>query len=388
MHGITSDTLRRHFDGAQARAPRVTTWVWNHRWWLGVVLLPTLIATLYYAVFAANQYESEAHFIVRSVSQPSSPMTGLGAALSLVGGSGATNSDALSVGDYLNSHDAVAALQKRLDLVSMFRRPEADVLSRLLVSHPTPEKLFDFYKNKVDVTHETETGLMIVKVKSFRAADSYAIINAMLDLGEQRVNQLNERAYKSSLASAQRSVAEAEAGVTRAQQAVTAYRQGRRNIDPKATGAAQVSLVTGLQARLSQARAQLATLSATLAPNSPQVEVARQQVAALAAQVGAQEGRLTGGSNTIAAVAGGYEELMLRKDFAEKRYEAAAASLEKAREQARQQQLFLVRVVEPNMPVKSTYPKAFKTIATIFFALVLAYAIGWLIIAGMREHAA
>lgn len=388
MHGIASDTLRRHFDGAQARAPGAAQWVWKRRWWLSFVVLPTLLTALYLGLVAANQYESEAHFMVRSVSQPASPITGLGAALSLVGAGGGTNSDALSVGDYLNSHDAVAALQKKLDLVAMFRRPEADFLSRLWVSRPTPEKLYEYYQDRVEVTHEAETGLMVVKVRSFRPDDSYAIINAMLDLGEQRVNQLNERAYKSSLASAQRSVAEAEAGLTRAQQSLTAYRQGRRNIDPKATGEAQVSLVTGLRARLSQARAQLAALSATLAPNSPQVVAARENVTALAAQVGAQEGRLTGGANTIAAVAGGYEELMLRKDFAEKRYEAAAAALEKAREQARQQQLFLVRVVEPNMPVKSTYPRAWKIIATVFFGLTLTYAIGWLIVAGTREHAA
>lgn len=389
MHGITSESLRDRFGGTSARGSDwVRQWAWDHRWWLGIVMLPTLVVALYYWLIAANQYESEAHFMVRSVSQPAMPIAGLSQALSLVGGGSSGSSDALSVGDYLNSHDAVAALQKQLDLVAMFRRPEADLLSRMWVSHPTPEKLFAYYQGKVEVTHQSETGLMIVKVKSFRPDDSYALINAMLKLGEARVNQLNDRAYKSSLASAQRSLNEAEVGIARAQQALTAYRQGRRNIDPKATGEAQVTLVTGLQARLAEARAQEAALSSTLAPSSPQVVAARQRVAALAAQVGAQEGRLTGGGNTIASIAGGYEELQLRKDFAEKRYEAAAAAMEKAREQARQQQLFLVPVVEPNMPVKALYPKATRTVLTVFFTLLLAYAIGWLIVAGMREHAA
>jgi capsular polysaccharide transport system permease protein len=294
----------------------------------------------------------------------------------------------MSVGDYLTSHDAVAALQKQVNLVAMFRRPEADLLSRLWPSDPTPEKLLEYYRDKVEVRHQSDSGLTEVTVKGFRPADSYQVLNAMLNLGEQRVNQLNDRAMQSSLAAARRQVAEAEDGITRSQRALTAFRQGRRNIDPQATGQAQVGLVSALQAQLAAARAQAGALAATLAPNSPQVIAANRRVAALAAQVAGQEGRLTGGANNIAGNIGGYEELQLRKEFAAKRYDAAAAALEKAREQARQQQLFLVRVVEPNMPVKALYPKGLKTVLTVFFGLVIAYGIAWLIAAGMKEHAA
>jgi capsular polysaccharide transport system permease protein len=387
MHGITSDKLRRRFEGEAGWGARITTWVRDHRTWLLVVVAPTLLVAAYFGLYAANQYESEAHFMVRSVAGPTTELSGVGQALSLVGAGNPSATDAISVGDYLNSHDAVAALNKRLPLVDMFRRPEADIFTRLWNSEPTPEKLVDYYQGKVDVTHQSESGLMVVKVKAFRPADSYAIINALLDLGEKRVNSLNQRAMQSSLASAQRNLTEAEAGINRTQRATSAYRQGRRNIDPEATGKAQVGLVATLQAELSSARAQASALAATLAPNSPQRIAADRRVAALAAQVGAQEGRLTGGANNIASSIGGYEELKLRQDFAAKRYEAAAAAVEKAREQARQQQLFLVRVVEPNMPVKARYPKGFKTVATVFFGLLLAYGIGWLIAAGMKEHA-
>lgn len=388
MHGITSDTLRRRFDGQTGWGGRIATWVRDHTTWLMIVVAPTLLVAAYFGLVAANQYESEAHFMVRSISGPTTELSGVGQALSLVGAASPAATDAISVGDYLNSHDAVAALSRELPLTDMFRRPEADVFSRLWVSQPTPEKLVDFYQSKVDVKHQSESGLMVIKVKAFRPADSYAIINALLNLGERRVNELNRRAMQSSLASAQRNLVEAEAGVGRAQRATAAFRQGRRNIDPEATGQAQVGLVATLQGELAKARAQAGALAATLAPNSPQRVAADRRVAALSAQVAAQESRLTGGANNIAANIGGYEELRLRQDFAAKRYEAAAAAVEKAREQARQQQLFLVRVVEPNMPVKARYPKGAKTIATVFFGLLLAYGIGWLIAAGMREHAA
>lgn len=388
MHGMTSDTVRRYF-GPDAKARHgVVGWVQDHRRWLLVVLLPTLIVAAYYGLIATPQYQSEAHFLVRSTGGGGQGASGFGEALSIVGVTSQGSTDALAVGDYLNSHDAVDTLRSRVDLVDIFRRPGTDLLSRMWPSDPTPETLLRYYHGQVAVTHESETGLMVLKVRTFRPQDSYTVITALLQLGEQRVNQLNGRAYQSSLAAARRNLGEAEQAVTAAQQRLTAYRQGRRNIDPQATGQAQLGLVSGLQAQLSQARARFASIAGALSPTSPQYVAAKRQVDALAAQVAGQEARLTGGQNTIAGTIGGFEELQLRQQFAAKRYDAAAAALEKARDQAQRQQLFIVRTVEPNMPVKSQYPKGLKTVATVFFSLLLIYAIGWLIAAGVREHAA
>jgi capsular polysaccharide transport system permease protein len=63
-------------------------------------------------------------------------------------------------------------------------------------------------------------------------------------------------------------------------------------------------------------------------------------------------------------------------------------ALETARLQAIRQQLFVVNVVRPNLPEYALYPKGTMMIATVFLAFLLAYCIGWLMIAGMREHAA
>ena len=121
---------------------------------------------------------------------------------------------------------------------------------------------------------------------------------------------------------------------------------------------------------------------------SPQYRALAAHVSALESQLAAQTGRLTGGRGAIAADIGGFENLRIRQDFLSKRYEAAAASLDKAREQAQHQQLYLVRVVEPNLPVRALYPKRLRIVVTVLVALLLAYGIGWLIAAGVREHAA
>jgi capsular polysaccharide transport system permease protein len=36
--------------------------------------------------------------------------------------------------------------------------------------------------------------------------------------------------------------------------------------------------------------------------------------------------------------------------------------------------------------VKSLYPERGRIVITVFFSLLIAYAVGWLMLAGVREH--
>ena len=370
---------------------RVTTWLWASRAFLLVVVLPTLLFTLYYGAIASNQYESEADFIVRTGDQSPPPQTGLSQVLSLAGGGvDAGQSAALSVADYLSSHDAVAALRNNAQLVQRFRRPEIDPFSKLFSSDPKAETLLKYYRRHVDVESNSDTGITTLRVRAFRPEDSYVLVNALLKLGEQRVNELNVRIYQDTLAVANRQLDEAEAGVAASENTMTGFRQTNQDIDPAGSSAAQLRLVSDLNGALAAARAQMASMAASIRPDSPQYIAMASRVKALEAQAAAQSGLLAGdgGGKTIATDLGAYEGLRMRQDFAAKRYAAAAAALEQARDRAMKQQLFVVRVVEPNVPEKSTYPKRLTTIATVFFGLLFVYAIGWLIVAGVKEQAA
>src|SRR5215203_2983957 len=83
-----------------------------------LVLLPTALVGLYFFAFAAPQYESEARFLIRG-RQASSASSSLGEAMQSAGFRPA-NEDAMGIRDYLQSHDAVAALRQDLDLVAVF----------------------------------------------------------------------------------------------------------------------------------------------------------------------------------------------------------------------------------------------------------------------------
>jgi capsular polysaccharide transport system permease protein len=78
---------------------------------------------------------------------------------------------------------------------------------------------------------------------------------------------------------------------------------------------------------------------------------------------------------------------MLEREFADRQLASATASLEAARVEAQRQQVYIARVVEPNLAVHPLYPRKLISVGSVFLGLSVAFGIGWLLVAGMREHA-
>ena len=236
--------------------------------------------------------------------------------------------------------------------------------------------------------YNTETGITVLTVHAFNPDDAYDLTRRLLALGEQRVNELNKRSYQDAVSLGQTQLKATERDLTQNQLEMTRFRQGHADIDPQATGQAQIGLVTTLTGQLTAARAQLNATRGVISPDSPQVRALQNRVRSLSAELASQSGRLTGAGRTIAGEIGGFEGLKMRQQFLTKRYDAAASALQQAHDRALRQQLYVVRVVDANLPVKSLYPERMRILGTIFVSLLLAYSIGWLIAAGVREHAA
>ena len=385
MHGIIKPHSDQQTEQRDLREQFVG-WARRNKWFLAIVLVPTFVVAVYYYLLAADQYQSEAHFIVKTGDNSPMPSGGLSQLLGMGGGLSQARGEAIAVNDYLDSQQAVLALNRSSDLVARFRRPEADYATRLWYSQPTPEALLKYYRRMVDVQSNPETGITVLKVRSFRPEDSYVIVNQLLRLGEERVNMINRRSQNDALANARRSLVEAERELATIQGRLTGFRQTQGDLDPSGSGKAQIELVATLQGQLTNARAQLNAMQGIISPSSPQYVATAARVRALEAQVAGQTGKLAGGGGAIAARLGNYQDLEIRQEFASKRYEAAAANLERARETAIRQQLYIVRVVDPNLPVKSQYPQRGKIVLTVFLSLLVAYGIGWLLAAGVREH--
>lgn len=386
MHGIVQP-------GSTAAAPtgldgvmvRLKALAWSNRFVLALVVLPTLIVAAYYYLVAADQYETSADFVVKRA-ETSVSGNDVGQLLGFSFGSNATTSEAYIVSEYLSSHDAVTRLRKEDDLVGAFRPEGVDWLSSLWSANPTPERLLKFYRRQVSIEQDLTTGITHLRVHAFRPGDAFRISTKLLLMGEQRINAINARTYRDQVTTAQRELEQAESDLVRIQSQMTGYRRSQGDINPEGTGQAQIALVSGLTARLVEARSKLQAMAGAISRSSPQYQALSAQVRALEAQAAGQTAKIAGQDNSIATSLGGYESLVVQREQATRRYGAAAAQFEQAKAAATRQQLYLIRVVDPNRPVKSLFPERGKIVLTLFVSLLVAYAVGWLLWAGIKEH--
>jgi capsular polysaccharide transport system permease protein len=269
----------------------------------------------------------------------------------------------------------------------MFMNPQADRLAR----YPFPlyqdrfENLFDYYKSKVEVYLDTETGLAVLRVKAFSAVDAHAISAGLLSLSEDLVNKLNERAHQQGIVEAERRVFEAEERVRNASAAMTKFRNRQSLIDPKLQVAGIQEVVTKLSGQKSDLQARLDRMQKA-APDSPSITVLRNQINSLTREIDSQTERMAGGETAISSKLGDYEYLALEQSFATRMLESANTSFELARVESGKQQFYLQRVVEPNTPDMARYPRRIASIMVVLGVALCIFMIGWMLLAGVREH--
>lgn len=354
--------------------------------WLLVLGSPTWLAALYFGLIAADQYQSEARFVVKSAISQNGP-SGLSMLTSL--GLGPSQDDAYAVQDFITSRDAIARLRPLLPLERMYGSTDADFLARFpsIFYRNNDEGFYAYFQNMVSVVHRAATGVTTLKVRAFEPADALAIATALLEQGEALVNRMNERGKADALRSAQAEMDTAQQRLVEAQLAQTAFRNRELTIDPASNATSLGELIGQLSSELAATRAQIREIS-TGPAGSPQLPGLRRKETALEQQIAQERARIGRDSGGLANRIADFERLKLERDFAEKRVTVSEGELMRAREEAARQQLYLERVVEPNLPDYPTQPERLRLTVMVLFANLLALLIGWLVYSGLREHVA
>jgi capsular polysaccharide transport system permease protein len=289
------------------------------------------------------------------------------------------------VRDFLLSHDAVMRTQERVDLISIWQRPEADAWARL--RDTDPERLTKFFNSMVTASLDSSTGVLTLRVRSFRPEDSKAIATTLLELAEQLVNRLSARAREDALRIAREEVGIAEHRVLASRQALTDFRERQQDLDSAGSAAAAQQGIGAMENALTAARAELRERMAFMRPDNPALQVTRNRIEALERQIAAERARRTQGDGALAQQLAAFERLMLEREFADRQLASATTSLETARIEAQRQQVYIARVVEPNLAVHALYPRKLISVGSVFLGLSVAFGIGWLLVASMRDHA-
>lgn len=359
----------------------------RRRWFIIFVILPVALATVYYGLIAADVYQSESRFVIKT---PSQRQTGPSSIANLIQSTGfsAGYDQTNEVIDYVQSRDALRALEGQVNLRARYGNPDADWLSR----YPGPfeddsfESLFEYYQDMVNVRLDHDTNSAVLTVRAFTPGDAQEVNRRLLYLSEQLVNRLNTRFQNRAVAEAERRLLDAQVRVREARFALREYRNAQDVLDPaeEATGVFEVS-----NQLIAEQAALIAQLQATqrAAPRNPGIPALRSRIEAVGAQIAAQSGRAVGTDGGLASKLTQFEGLQVEQEFATQMLTAASATLEQARTEAFKQQYYLERVVEPDRPDAPQFPERLRSILVIAGAAIALYLIGWMLIVGILEHA-
>jgi capsular polysaccharide transport system permease protein len=368
---------------------RLTALLWRvrnmSRLFLWSVVVPTTFATAYFGLFAHDVYISESQFLVRSV-QKSMP-TGIGSLLQSTGLS--EDNDIYSVQSFILSRDALAALERQFQITQLYGSHKIDLISRFnsFGFGGSFEYLLRYYQRFiVDSYLDSTSSILTLRVRAFDADHAYRINAQLLGLSETFVNSMNERARDDLVRFSLADVNNAEDKEKAAVVALAKYRNERVLYDPDAQSGLKLEVIQALQQELVGTEKLLSDIH-SVARDNPQLPVLQNRVQVLKSQITAEMGTVAGDRASLSSKSPDYEAIVLDRDFAAKYLESALESLQQARQNAMNQQLYLERIEEPNNPDIAMEPRRILDIIGTFALSLMLFGILKLLSSAVREHA-
>ena len=370
----------------QSAAARIGRWLKRNIIFLLTVLVPTATAIVYYGLIASGVYISESRFVVRS---PQNKPEASGLLSNLLEGTAIAKSqdDTYLVHDFILSRDAVRELDAKLGIRKAFASHSIDWLDRFPHArwNDSFEDFYQYYGNHVGVDYDSSSSISVLTVSAYTAEDAQKIGEMLLQMSERLVNTLNDRSRHDLIQFAEHDVSLAEQKAQDASLALLAYRSKQSIFAPDTQAGIQLEGVAKIREELISTEAELAQLR-KISPGNPQISGLESRAETLRSASRTEASKVTSGSGSFSAQAPEFERLALQSEFADKQLGVALAALESARSEAARKQLYLERLVQPSLPDKAMEPRRVRSIATVFLFGLLAWGMGSLILAAIREH--
>jgi len=348
------------------------------------VALPFSVAVLYFGLFASDVYLSESQFVVRSPEKQTP--AGLGLLLRSTG-IGSAGDENLAAQQFLQSRDSLRELNRDNAVAKAYGRSEISVFDRFdpLGWDGTFEDLYSYFTKHVQIEAETSSSITKLTVRAYTPEDARQINQRLLELSEQLVNRLNERARADLIRFAQKEADEAEAKATTAALELSQFRNAQGVVDPEKQAQVQLQMISKLQDELISTKTRLTELRA-FTPQNSQIPVLNTRVRELGREIDEQLGKVAGDRKSLSTVAGRYQRLQLESQFADRQLAAAMASLNEAKNDARRKQVYVERIVQPNLPDEAREPRRWRGILATLVLGLIAWGVLSLVLAGVREH--
>jgi len=353
------------------------------------VLLPTIIAALYFGLVASDRYVTELRFAVRG--QDAKLVDSLGVLSSLGAPAGEVSSDSYILVDYVLSRAVVEELEKDPGIRQLYSEGGIDWFSRFDADDEI-EYLVDYWQSMTTATYDSMRGIVSVQVSAFSPEATEAIGRRVLTLADSLVNRLSENARDDALRGAQEDLERAEFRVRMIRGAMRKFRENERIADPVLSAGSKQEHIATLQAQLSKLDAELAAARAFMKDDAPSIIVLKVQREAIESQITKAKAEIDGSGETIsgdtavASMLSDYEEIEAERQFAEKAYVAALASLEKARVEADRKHRYLAVFLDAGKPEYAEFPHRISNTLLVAVCASLLWLIGILTFHSVRDH--
>lgn len=364
------------------------------------VVLPTLLTALYFAFIASPQYVVETQFSVRGANQPSLSAFGLPA---LVGGGG-QSSDSYIVADYIHSAQILPDIQEQtgVDIRTVYSRPTIDFLYRENGTRSLDE-FRDYWRDMVNVSYNTTTGNVTMRVFAFSPSDAKQIAESILAVSEHLVNALSDKSRRQVIETANQQVARSEERLRNIRKQMTELQISEQAVDPTAVATMEATIISSLEQELANLRTRYKALVDSVSSDAPSARVIERNISALEAQLVEQKKRLTGDvdqptdskttragvdtSNALPQMISRFSELGVEQEFAVKAYTASLAALETSMQEAQKQERYFAVYVPPREPEVALYPFSVLNTAIVLLGSLGFWLIGYFVFRSVKDHA-
>ncbi len=355
----------------------------NYRNQYLVILMPLLITITYLFVFSVEKYMSSTTYIIRDNHSKES----FGIDLGIFGGGASSNKqDSGILEKYLNSYDTLNLVDKKFNLNQQFHSSKTDMLERLTL-FSSREDLINLYRKNLSVVHDDITGLTTLSYMDPAPEQSRAVVSYILKLGEEFLNTLNRNNAEKKIAFIKEQLNLNKGKLDEAIDKLEQFQNSHKIVDPKADIEVQYAIIANLEKLLIEKNAERNQLANFM--NHDSIDVSRLDGELKEIRTGLKKtrSRLSGEEKSrLNDLIFQFDQLKSEVDFTSEIYKKTMVQFEVSRIEALQEAKILEVITTPTLPDEYAYPKKLKTIATVFFLLLVFFKVTQLVIAVIQDH--
>lgn len=335
---------------------------------LYVLIIPNLLALLYFGLIASPVFVSRASL---TVFNPSSNATSLAGMLS--GGSGDSSSQgAYLLQDYVASWDEFRKIDQEFNLSLNYR--DGDFVSAYggLASGLREDDvaLWGYYKRHVTVDIDVKSGIASITATGYRPDFTQKLAKAVLEDAVSHLTLMARQQRHDMILDIELRKTALEKAIRDDNSALAQYRAQVGTYDPKEQYVSDLSLLNSLISRKAELQSQYDSIRGAT-PNSPDVKN-------VSVAIGSMQDKISGAERQAAEAATAsarYDALTARRDNDVTLLQQASLSALEAGQKVAQNRYYLNVISEPSAPKTPELPNRLYWIGGILVSTLLLWSL-------------